>query len=145
MQDFYYSVPTKVYFGKGVAAKAGELARQLGTKAMVLHYGDGVVEKIGLYDTVINSLKENGVDYVELKDIKPNPRISKVDEGVAICRKEGVDVLIPLGGGSCTDTAKGISSCVHYDGPAWDVVLDSSLAKDNLPDHRHPDDRGYRF
>ncbi|MGI5853057.1 MAG: iron-containing alcohol dehydrogenase [Bacillota bacterium] len=133
MQDFYYSVPTKVFFGKGVAAKVGELARRFGTKAMVLHYGDGVVEKIGLYDIVINSLKENGVDYVELKDIRPNPRISKVDEGVSICRKEGVKVLIPLGGGSCTDTAKGIASCVNYDGPAWDVVLDSSLAKDNLP------------
>ena len=105
MQDFYYSVPTKVYFGKGVAGKAGELARQYGTKAMILHYGDGVVEKIGLYDTVVKSLKENGVDFVELKGILPNPRITKIDEGVAICKKEDVKVLIPLGGGSCIDTA----------------------------------------
>ena len=100
---------------------------------MILHYGDGVVEKIGLYDTVVKSLKENGVDFVELKGILPNPRITKIDEGVAICKKEDVKVLIPLGGGSCIDTAKAIASCVHYDGPAWDVVLDSSLAKDNLP------------
>ena len=98
MQDFFFSVPTKVHFGKGVASKVGELAREFGTKAMIVHYGDGVVEKIGLYDTVVESLKAAGVDYVELKGIKPNPRITKVDEGCEICRKEDVKVLIALGG-----------------------------------------------
>ncbi len=132
MQDFSFSVPTKAFFGKGVAEKAGELARQFGTKALLV-YGKSSVKKIGLYDTVVKSLKDNGVEYVELTDIQPNPRITKVDEGVALCRKENVQVIIPLGGGSCIDTAKAIGSCVHYDGPAWDVVLDSSLAKDNLP------------
>ena len=133
MQDFYYSVPTKVFFGKGVAGKVGELSRQYGTKALLVHYGDGVAEKIGLYDTVMDSMKEAGVEVFELKDIKPNPQIAKVDEGVAICKKEGINVIVALGGGSTIDTAKGVSSCAHYDGPAWDVVLDSSLAKDNLP------------
>ena len=133
MQNFYYSVPTKAYFGKGVVAKIGELAKQFGKKALILHYGDGVVEKIGVYQTVIDSLKANGVAYTELTGIMPNPHITKVDEGIALCRREDVDLLIPLGGGSCIDTAKCIAGAYGYDGPAWDVVLDKSLVKECLP------------
>ncbi len=132
MQNFYYSVPTKAYFGKGVVSKIGELAKEFGSKAMLI-YGKGSIKKIGLYDTVVNSLKENGVEYVELTDIMPNPHITKVDEGVALARKEGVGLLIPLGGGSCIDTAKCIAGCYGYDGPAWDVILNKSLVKECLP------------
>jgi alcohol dehydrogenase YqhD (iron-dependent ADH family) len=133
MENFYYSVPTKAYFGKGVVSKVGELAREFGKKAMLLHYGDGVMEKIGVYKAVTDSLKASGVEYVELSGIMPNPHITKVDEGVQLCRDEGVDVLIPIGGGSCIDTAKCVAGAYGYDGPAWDVILDKSLVKNCLP------------
>lgn len=134
MQDFTYWVPTKVYSGKGAVRKElGGLAAGLGKKAMILHYGDGIAEKIGALSDVTESLKEAGVDYIEFTGIKPNPVISKVDEGVAICKKEGVDLLIPIGGGSVSDTAKCIAGCYHYDGPGWDVVMDPSLMKDPMP------------
>ena len=92
-----------------------------------------MVEKIGVYKAVTDSLKANGIDYAELTGIMPNPHITKVDEGVALARREGVDLLIPIGGGSCIDTAKCIAGCYGYDGPAWDVILDKSLVRDCLP------------
>lgn len=134
MQDFTYWVPTKVYNGKGVVRKElGGLAAGLGKKAMILHYGDGIAEKIGALSDVTESLKEAGVDFIEFTGIKPNPVISKVDEGINICKKEGIDLLIPIGGGSVSDTAKCIAGCYHYNGPGWDVVMDPSLVKDPMP------------
>lgn len=134
MEKFTYWVPTKVIHGKGVVREnIGALASGIGKKAMILHYGDGVVEKIGAYADVTESLTEAGVEYIDFTGIKPNPVITRVDEGIEVCKKENIDLLIPIGGGSVSDTAKCIAGCYHYDGPAWDVVEDPSLVQNPLP------------
>lgn len=132
MQNFLFSIPTKVYFGKDTAKRAGELARECSDKALIV-YGGGSIKKNGAYEDVTVSLKENGVEYFELAGVQPNPRIESVDEGVKICRENGIGVLIPIGGGSVIDCAKGIAAAVNYEGPAWDIVLDGSKIKDCLP------------
>ena len=132
MENFMFSIPTKIFFGKGVAEKAGELAGEFSKKALVI-YGGGSVKKNGSYQDVTKSLQAAGIEYEELSGILPNPRIDAVDTGVEICRKKEIGVLIAIGGGSVIDTAKGIAAAWKYEGPAWDIVLDGSLIGECLP------------
>ena len=120
MNDFRYYTPTRVEFGRGVETKAGELVKHFGGTKVLLHYGGGSVKRSGLLDRVIRSLDEAGVAYVELGGVVPNPRVSKVREGVALGRKEGVDFLLAVGGGSVIDSAKAIGYGLAYDGDVWD-------------------------
>ena len=132
MQNFVYDIPTIVYFGKGQIENLGRLAAECGKKALIV-YGGGSIKKNGLFDTAITKLKEFDVDYVELGGVEPNPKIESVRKGVEICKKENIDVIIPIGGGSVIDCAKGIAIGAKYDGDAWDLVVDTGKIKEALP------------
>ncbi len=121
MNDFRYYTPTQVEFGKGAEEKAGELVKKYGGTKVLLHYGGGSAKRSGLLDRVGASLKAAGVPYVELGGVVPNPRISKVREGVELCRREGVDFVLAVGGGSVIDSAKAIGYGLFYDGDVWDL------------------------
>lgn len=132
MQNFVYNVPTIVYFGKGQIENVGRLAKETGKKALLV-YGGGSVKRNGIYDAVIEKLRECGIEYAELSGVEPNPRITSVRKGVEICRREGCDMLIPMGGGSVIDCAKVIAASVSYNGDPWEIVLDPSKVTDALP------------
>ena len=107
---------------------AGDLfpASQLGkplAKKLLLHYGGGSIKRIGLYDRVVTALRENGIDFVELGGAVPNPRLELVHEGVGLCRREKVDFVLAVGGGSAIDSAKAIALGALYDGDVWDFYM----------------------
>ncbi len=120
MQNFEYFTPTRVVFGKGTVDKVGELVKAQGGKKVLIHYGGGSVKKTGLLDRVKASLDAAGIAHVELGGVVPNPRISLVREGLALCQKEGVDFLLPVGGGSVIDSAKAIAYGLANGGDPWD-------------------------
>ena len=120
MNDFHFYTPTQVEFGRGVETRAGELVKKYGGTKALLHYGGGSVKRSGLLDRVKVSLDAAGVAYVELGGVVPNPRLSKVHEGIALCRAEGVDFLLAVGGGSVIDSCKAIGYGLKYDGEVWD-------------------------
>ena len=100
MNNFQYCAPTRVVFGRGVEEMAGELVRSFGGTKALVHYGGGSVVRSGLLARVLASLERAGVAYVELGGVVPNPRLSKVREGIELCRREKVDFLLSVGGGS---------------------------------------------
>ena len=132
MQNFYYSIPTKVAFGKGEIQKLPQFVKELGDKVLIV-YGGGSIKRNGLFDTVTSLLNENHISYWELSGVDPNPRITTVEEGVKICREHDINVILPIGGGSTIDCAKAVAAAVFYDGSAWDIILDNSLVKNTLP------------
>lgn len=120
MMNFNYQNETKIIFGKDTEATVGtELA--LHTNKVLLHYGGASAKATGLYDKVVASLNEAGVAFVELGGVKPNPRTDLVYAGIEICRREQIDFILAVGGGSVIDSAKAIASGVHYDGDFWDL------------------------
>ena len=133
MNDFSYFAPTKVLFGRDVERRAGELVKQFGGTKALLHYGGGSVKRSGLLDTVRESLEKAGVGYVELGGVVPNPRLSKVKEGIALCRAEGVDFLLAVGGGSVIDSCKAIGYGLCYDGDVWDFYAKKATPKAAVP------------
>jgi alcohol dehydrogenase YqhD (iron-dependent ADH family) len=132
MDNFDYNIPTVVYFGKGQIKKLGERISTIAKKVLLV-YGGGSIKKIGLYDEVMQQLKQADVTVFELSGVEPNPRIQTVRKGVEICKKEGVDAVLAVGGGSTIDCAKIVSAGTCYDGDAWDLVLDSKKIKKALP------------
>lgn len=125
MLNFEFYNPTRIVFGKGVEEKVGELCARYGKKVLV-HFGGGSVKKSGVYDKVIASLEAAGVGYVALGGVKPNPRLSLIREGIELCRREKVDFILAVGGGSVIDSAKAISIGVPYEGDVWDFYYDGS-------------------
>jgi len=115
-----YYAPTHVYFGSGTEEMVGEILKKEGAKKVLIHFGLGSVEKSGLLDKVRKSLKENNLLFVELGGVQPNPRLSLARKGIELCRKENVDFILAVGGGSVLDSAKCISYGVPYDGDVWD-------------------------
>ena len=122
MVNFEYYTPTKVVFGKGTQNRVGELAKAYGATKVLVHYGSGSVVRSGLLEQVLKSLDEAGVGHVELGGVVPNPRLSKVYEGIELCKKEGVDFLLGVGGGSVIDSCKAIGYGLCYDGDVWDII-----------------------
>jgi len=120
MQNFDFYSPARILFGRGEEKRIGELLKPHASK-ILLHYGGGSIKKSGLYDSVTASLKANGLAFVELAGAKPNPRLSLVHEGIAICKRENVDLILAVGGGSTIDSAKAIAMGVYYEGDVWDV------------------------
>lgn len=131
MYDFVYHNTTKIIFGKGSMDNIGREAALYG-KAMLV-FGGGSVRENGVYDKTIASLKENGVEYCQLWGVKPNPRISKVREGIQMARNEGVSLILAVGGGSVIDTAKAIAAGVPYDGDPWDFYGSTKAPEFALP------------
>ena len=120
MFDFQYYTPTKVVFGRGTERKAGELIREFGGRKVLTHYGGGSVVRSGLLQRVTDTLTEAGIPFVTLGGAVPNPRLSLVYEGIELCRREGVDFLLAVGGGSAIDSAKAIGYGVANEGDVWD-------------------------
>ena len=132
MEPFTYSLPTKIVFGPGRYDETGALCAAIGKKVL-LHYGGGSIKKSGLYDRVLASLAGAGVEVVELGGVQPNPRLSLVEEGIALARREQVDLVLAVGGGSVIDSAKGIAAGVCYDGDIWDCYTGGAPVTQALP------------
>ncbi len=132
MLNFEVDNKTKIIFGKDTEHEVGKYTKQHGTKVL-LHYGGGSIKRFGLYDKVIQSLNENDVDFVELGGVLPNPRLSLVQEGIELCRKENVDFILAVGGGSVIDSAKAIAMGVPYDGDVWEFFMTGKPVKEALP------------
>lgn len=122
MNNFAYSIPTKIYFGKGQISHLGEAVKEYGSRALLV-YGGGSIKKMGLYDAAIEQLKKYDVSVTELSGVEPNPKIESVRMGVDLCHENGIDVVLAVGGGSTIDCAKVIAAAACYDGDAWDMVI----------------------
>ena len=120
MLNFDFYAPARILFGKGEESRIGELLKPR-AKKVLLHYGGGSVKRSGLLARVTDSLEKSGISFVELSGVLPNPRLSLVHEGIALCRKEQVDLILAVGGGSVIDSAKAIAVGVYYDGDVWDL------------------------
>ncbi|MEM2611875.1 MAG: iron-containing alcohol dehydrogenase [Thermoproteota archaeon] len=132
MEDFEFQCPTKIIFGRGVEKKVGEEVAKYSRK-ILFHYGGGSIKRIGLYDRVVQSLREAGVEFIELPGVKPNPRLSLVKKGIQICRDEKIDFILAVGGGSAIDSAKAIAVGVPYDGDVWDFYTRKAEPREALP------------
>jgi alcohol dehydrogenase YqhD (iron-dependent ADH family) len=132
MNNFVYSVPTKVYFGENQLGHLGEELSGYG-KRVLLTYGSGSIKKTGLYDRVVNEVKKAGLELFELSGIEPNPRVASVNAGADICKREKIDVLLAVGGGSVIDCTKFIGAAAFYDGDAWDILLQKVNVEKCLP------------
>lgn len=133
MENFTYKNATELVFGKGTQAQTGALIKQYGGKKVLLHYGGGSIKKSGLYDELVASLTENGIEFTELGGVKPNPRLSLVREGIALCKKEQVDFILAAGGGSVIDSAKAIAMGTLMQNDVWDLFLERKPLKACLP------------
>ncbi len=120
MFDFKYFAPTKVLFGKNTESKVAELIKEFGGTKVLIHYGGGSVVRSGLLKRVKETLDSAGISYVELGGAVPNPHLGLVYEGIELCRKEGVDFLLAVGGGSAIDSAKAIGYGLANEGDVWD-------------------------
>ncbi len=123
MENFTFYSPTFFEFGKDTENKAGELVKRFGGSKVLIHYGGGSVVRSGLLDRVKKSLDAAGIGYTELGGVKPNPRSGLVYEGIELCKKENVDFILAVGGGSTIDSSKAIAAGVLYDGDFWDFYM----------------------
>lgn len=117
--NFSFHMYTEILFGKGTENEVAGMIRKYGGTKVMLVYGGGSIKKIGLYDTVLKQLQGEHIPMIELSGVRPNPRRSLVEEGLAIARSEGVDFLLAAGGGSTIDTAKAIALGLANDGEYW--------------------------
>lgn len=132
MNNFVYDIPTKVYFGENQLGNLGKELKGYGKKVL-LTYGGGSIKKIGLYDKVVKEIKDAGLELFEFSGIEPNPRVSSVNAGADICKRENIDVLLAVGGGSVIDCTKYIGAATFYDGDAWDILLGKFNVEKCLP------------
>lgn len=134
MQNFEFYTPTRVLFGRGVEEQVGALCRDAGCKTVLLHYGGGSIRHSGLYDRVVASLEAAGVRVVPLGGVQPNPRLSLAREGIELCKREGVDLVLAVGGGSVLDSAKCIANGVaNPEVDPWQFYTKEFLPQKALP------------
>ena len=133
MLNYVHDIKTKLYFGKGSISHLKESLECFG-KNVLLVYGGGSIKKIGLYDKVVNILKDNGFNFVECSGVEPNPRIESVEKGVRLCKENKIDVVLAVGGGSTIDCSKAICSGFYYKGDnLWDMVKTKEGLRKSLP------------
>ncbi|MFA6984501.1 MAG: iron-containing alcohol dehydrogenase, partial [Sedimentibacter sp.] len=132
MINFEWVCPTRIIFGKNTEERVGEFAKQYSNK-ILFHYGQGSIKKTGLYDKVVKSLKNANVEFIELGGVQPNPRLSLVRKGIEICKKEHINFILAVGGGSVIDSAKAIAAGVKYDGDIWELYEGKGTLKEALP------------
>lgn len=132
MQDFTYHIPTKIVFGKEKIAQVGDLAKEMGKRALFI-YGKTSIKRNGVYDTVTRSLKKAGVDYVEHSGVKSNPVVSHAEEGIHLVKREKVDFVLAVGGGSVIDEGKAIAAGALIDRPVWDFFTGEQSVERALP------------
>lgn len=133
MDNFSYCTPTRYIFGRDTEKETGRLTAETGCRRVMIVSGGSSARKSGLLDRVTASLDEAGISHVELAGIKPNPTDDRVYEGIGLARREGIDGLLAVGGGSVIDTAKAIAGGVPYDGDFWDFWAGKAIMKEALP------------
>lgn len=129
MDNFNFYSPTEFVFGKDRESECGEYVKKYGGSKVLIHYGGGSAERSGLLGRVRESLNKSGISFVELGGVKPNPRDTLVYKGIDLCRSEGVDFILAVGGGSSIDSAKAIAAGVPYGGDFWDFYSGKSIEK----------------
>ncbi len=132
MRDFVFQNPTKIVFGNDKISKLGGEVRKIASKVLLV-YGRGSIKNNGVYDKVTNSLKRSNVNWVELSGVKPNPILSKVYEGIELAKRENVEAIVAVGGGSVIDTSKTIAAAYHYNGDIWDAFVGKYKVEKSLP------------
>ncbi|MFP3389061.1 iron-containing alcohol dehydrogenase [Brevibacillus sp. SIMBA_040] len=132
MNPFVYHNPTQLIFGRGQLSMLKEKAEQLG-QTVLLVYGGGSIKRTGLYEKVFSLLQEADCRVLELSGVEPNPRLSTVKKGIELCRQEGVNWILAVGGGSVIDAAKAVAVGVPYEGDVWDFYTRKALATEALP------------
>ena len=133
MNNFNFYRPTYFAFGKGTEAEVGELTKKFGGTKVLIHYGGGSVQKSGLLDKVKAYLTDSGIKFIELGGVRPNPILSLVYEGIELCKKENIDFILAVGGGSVIDSAKAIAAGAKYNGDVWDFYDKGKLVEESLP------------
>jgi hypothetical protein len=133
MKDFNYYAPTEVVFGQQSEEQVAALVKKYGGTKVLVHYGGQSAVKSGLLDKICGLLTEGGIPFVKLGGVVPNPRLSLAQQGIELCRKEGVDFLLAVGGGSVIDSAKCIGYGVPYAGDVWDFYLGKATPTQMLP------------
>lgn len=132
MQNFRFMSPTDFIFGKDTELQVGTEIQKYGKKVL-FHYGGGHIKKNGLYDRIITSMDDSGIEYIELGGVKANPDVGLVREGIEICREEQVDFILAAGGGSVIDSAKAIAMGVSYERDVWDFFEGEAEIPEALP------------
>lgn len=133
MNNFIYEIPTKVYFGENqLQGNLSQEIKKYGNKVLLV-YGGNSIKKIGLYTEVINELQSCNIEVYELSGIEPNPRHTKINEAVQICKEKDIDVVLAVGGGSVIDSCKLICAGKYYDGDVWDLIIKKSKIEKALP------------
>lgn len=132
MKNFQYHMPVDLFFGQGQIAVLGQQIKQYGQRVLLV-YGGGSIKRSGLYDQLQDIFAQENILVTELAGVEPNPRVETVCKGVELCRRDKLEVVLAVGGGSSIDCAKVIAAAVDYPGNPWDLVVDSSLIKHALP------------
>ena len=133
MKNFTYQIPTRFVFGRGTENEVGREVRALGGTKVLIHYGGGSAVRSGLIDRVKKALEAEGIAHVELGGVQPNPRDTLVYKGIELARKEGVDFVLAVGGGSSIDSSKAISHGLKYDGDFWDFFCGKAKPQETTP------------
>lgn len=133
MKNFVYQLPTKFLFGRGAENEVGREVRALGGTKVLIHYGGGSAVRSGLIDRVKKALDAENIGYVELGGVQPNPRDAMVYKGIALARREGVDFVLAVGGGSSIDSSKAIAHGLQYDGDFWDFFCGKAKPEKTTP------------
>lgn len=132
--NFEFYAPTRVIFGKGTEGRVGALAKEYGAKNILIVYGGKSAVRSGLLELVKKALEEEGLRHLELGGVVPNPRLDKVYEGIALGKREKVDFLLAVGGGSAIDTAKAIAyGLAEPEKDVWDLFAHTRTAQNCLP------------
>lgn len=133
MLNFEYYTPTKVFFGKAREKQTGEIIADYGYKKIMLIYGQSSIKKIGLYDTVVASLKNHNIDFIEMGGVEPNPKIEFIRDAIKFAKAEGVELILAVGGGSVIDAAKYTALGAVSDCDVWDFVVGRQKPQSALP------------
>ena len=133
MKDFKYYAPTEVVFGEQSEEQVARLVKKYGGTKVLVHYGGKSAERSGLLGKICGLLTEGGIAFVSLGGVVPNPRLSLAKQGIELCRREGVNFILAIGGGSVIDSAKCIAYCVCMEGDVWDVYLGNATPTAMLP------------
>ena len=133
MKDFNYYAPTEVVFGEHSEEQVAVLIKKYGGTKVLVHYGGKSAERSGLLDKICGLLTDGGIAFKKLGGVVPNPRLSLVHEGIKLCREEGIDFILAVGGGSVIDSSKAIAYGVPYEGEVWDFYLGKDKATEMLP------------
>ena len=133
MNNFWLNMPTEIFFGRNQIEVLGKKLKKENVKSVLLAYGKQSIKKSGLYDKIVAQLTENSIKITELPGIDPNPRISSVEKGAALCRENNVDFIVAAGAGSVIDCCKAIAAARYYNGDPWDFFIRKTSVKKALP------------